>query len=274
MRTTKPFPQQFQMDLNRSTFFQASLLCLASVVSTLSYAHDESLQPTEIASHDSKNQHLKEHGGQIYQVSNLETAWMLDEDGQGALSTELNSMIGTDENRLFILAHVNKAESSDAHYDVSALYSRKISDFWDAQAGLRYREDKSLNDSGTVDAMFGLYGLAPYFFETQSYAYLGKDDYVALGLEFEREFLWTQKLISQPYLELDIVLNDDSKYASKTGVSELGVGVQTRYEITKRIKPFVDVGYAYEKGQKQTDWQDETESEKGWQYGVGLALMF
>ena len=97
---------------------------------------------------------------------------------------------------------------------------------------------------------------------------------MALGLEFEREFLWTQKLISQPYLELDIVLSDDSKYASKSGLSEIGVGVQTRYEITKRIKPFIDVSYAYERGQKQTDWQAETESENGWQYGVGLALMF
>ena len=270
MHTTKPFPKKSQMDLNRSTFFQVSLLCLASAISSLSYSNSDGGN----TDHSDMNQHLKEHGGQIYQVSNLETAWLLDEDGQGALSTELNSMIGTDENRLFILAHVNKGESSEAHYDVSALYSRKISDFWDAQAGLRYREDKSLNDSGTVDAMFGLYGLAPYFFETEAYAYVGEDQYMALGLEFEREFLWTQKLISQPYLELDIVLNDDSKYASKTGVSELGVGVQTRYEITKRIKPFVDVGYAYEKGQKQTNWQAETESEQGWQYGVGLALMF
>ena len=270
MRTTKPFPQQFQMDLNRSTFFQVSLLCFASAISSLSYANTDDRN----ADHSNMNQHVKEHGGQIYQVSNLETAWMLDEDGQGALSTELNSMIGTDENRLFILAHVNKAESSEAHYDVAALYSRKISDFWDAQAGLRYREDRDLNDSDTVDAMFGLYGLAPYFFETQSYVYFGEDQYAALGLEFEREFLWTQKLISQPYLEMNVVLSDDSKYASKTGLSELGIGVQTRYEITKRIKPFVDVGYAYEKGQKTTDWQAETESENGWQYGVGLALMF
>ena len=133
MHITKPFPKKFQMDLNRSTFFQVSLLCFASAISSLSYANSD--DPN--ADHSNMNQHLKEHGGQIYQVSNLETAWLLDEDGQGALSTELNSMIGTDENRLFILAHVNKAESSEAHYDVAALYSRKISDFWDAQAGLR-----------------------------------------------------------------------------------------------------------------------------------------
>ncbi|SDB87150.1 copper resistance protein B [Acinetobacter marinus] len=274
MHTTKSFPKKLKIGLNRSTFFQVSLICLASAVSSLSYATDTTSYSADHASHDSMNQHLKEHGGQIYQVSNLETAWLLDEDGQGALSTELNSMIGTDENRLFFLAHVNKAESSDAHYDVSALYSRKISDFWDAQAGLRYREDRDLSDGDTVDAMFGLYGLAPYFFETEAYAYLGEDDYLALGLEFEREFLWTQKLISQPYLEMNIVLSDDSKYASKSGLSELAVGVQTRYEITKRVKPFIDVGYAYEKGQKQTNWQAETTSEKGWQYGVGLALMF
>ncbi len=47
---------------------------------------------------------------------------------------------------------------------------------------------------------------------------------------------------------------DESRYASKTGLSSLQAGFQTRYEINKNM-PFVDVGYGYEKGLKQTDWQ-------------------
>ena len=43
---------------------------------------------------------------------------------------------------------------------------------------------------------------------------------------------------------------------------------------TKRVRPFVDVAYQYEKGQKATNVQEATESEKGWKYGAGIELVF
>ena len=50
--------------------------------------------------------------------------------------------------------------------------------------------------------------------------------------------------------------------------------LKTRYEINKRIRPFVDVAYQYEKGQKLTTFQEATDSEKGWLYGAGIELVF
>ncbi|MFX6483981.1 copper resistance protein CopB, partial [Acinetobacter baumannii] len=44
--------------------------------------------------------------------------------------------------------------------------------------------------------------------------------------------------------------------------------------VTKRVRPFVDVAYQYEKGQKATNVQEATESEKGWKYGAGIELVF
>ena len=93
-------------------------------------------------------------------------------------------------------------------------------------------------------------------------------------LEPESFFLLTQKLITQPYIEMDVVFNDDSQNASKTGLSELKTGIKTRYEINKRIRPFIDIAYQYEKGVKQTTVQQATGSEKGWLYGAGLELRF
>ncbi len=61
----------------------------------------------------------------------------------------------------------------------------------------------------------------------------------------------TQKLITQPYLEVDAVFSDNSNYAAKSGLSELKTGIKTRYEVTKRIRPFVDIAYQYEKGKKR-----------------------
>ena len=221
----------------------------------------------------SNDDHLKEHGGQIYQLTRLENAWIVDEDGKGNLGTRFDTLIGTDENRLFIEANLDKAESNDPKYDVSALYSRYVAPFWDIQAGVRYSEDRN-NNSNRVDGVVGILGLAPYFFETQAYLYGGENNFWGASFDVDRDLLLTQKLITQPYIEADIVLNDNSDFASKTGLSELKTGIKTRYEITKRIRPFVDVAYQYEKGLKETRFQQATDSEKGWLYGAGIEFVF
>ena len=224
--------------------------------------------------------HRKEHGAQVYSMTTLDNKWLFDEHGTGALKSKLETRIGTDENKIFIKAHINKSESADAEYDVKALYSRNISDFWDAQAGLRYRYEKTALAQGQddteeqLDAVFGLHGMAQYFFETDAYLYLGQDDYVALSLETERDVLVTQKLILKPYLEMDVVVNDDSKYAQKAGLGHASFGLETRYEINKKVMPYLDIAYEYSKGQDETTWQSASSSEQGWVYGAGFRVKF
>ena len=234
---------------------------------------DKSVQIALENSNSPHDNHLKEHGGQIYQLTRLENAWLVDEDGKGNLGTRFDTLIGTDENRLFIEVNSEKPESNDPKYDVSALYSRNVAPFWDVQAGVRYSEDRN-NNSNRVDGVVGILGLAPYFFETQAYLYGGENNFWGASFDVDRDLLLTQKLITQPYIEADIVLNDNSDFASKTGLSELKTGIKTRYEITKRIRPFVDVAYQYEKGLKETRFQQATDSEKGWLYGAGIEFVF
>ena len=235
---------------------------------------DKSVQIALENSNSPHDNHLKEHGGQIYQVTKLENAWIVDEDGKGTLGTKFETLIGTDENRIFIEANLAKPESSDINYDISALYSRNVAPFWDVQTGVRYSEDKNSPNNNRIDGVIGILGLAPYFFETQAYLYGGENNFWGTSFEFERDLILTQKLITQPYIEADVVFSDDSDYAAKSGLSELKTGIKTRYEITKRIKPFIDVAYQYEKGQKATSMQEATDSEKGWKYGAGIELVF
>lgn len=51
-------------------------------------------------------------------------------------------------------------------------------------------------------------------------------------------------------------------------ISVFQIWIKTRYEINKRIRPFVDVTYAYEKGDKGSA------AKKGWRYGSGVELTF
>ena len=219
--------------------------------------------------------HLKEHGGQIYQQTTLESKWQRNDEGQGALKSELETRIGTDENKIFIKVHADKVESHQTEYDAKLLYSRNVADFWDLQVGLRYRNDPNREiDQDQVDAVFGLHGMAPYFFETDAYLYIGQDRQVSFNLETERDLLLTQKLIVQPYLDMNIVLSDDSNYAKKNGLNSVQVGVETRYEINKKVMPFMDLAYGYNKGVQETAWQKSSSSENELFYGVGIRFKF
>ncbi|MCH7337791.1 copper resistance protein B [Acinetobacter sp. NIPH 2699] len=289
-------------EMKRSTrrFFIGGMM---SSLSVLTYAHeghdqmmqtqmnrseqsstvmDHSLRSSQIKSVQSKtavqhqqHDHRREHGGQIYQATTLESAWTIDDHGRGSASTELKTWVGTDENKIFVKAHVEKAESKQADTEAKVLYSRNIADFWDVQAGVRYQyQSEQQQDQNQWSAVFGLHGLAPYFFETDAYVYAGQDQRWQLSLETSRDFLFTQKLIAQPYLNADIVLSDQSKYARKSGLAKLQTGIQMRYEISKKVMPFIDVAYAYSKGVKQTEWQTASQHEKGGLYGAGLTLKF
>ena len=221
--------------------------------------------------------HRKEHGAQIYAITTVDNQWLVNDDGTGSLKSEVETRIGTDENKLFIKVHVDKEES---HYDAKILYSRMISDFWDVQAGARYRSEKvELNDhhkdtEENIDAVIGLHGMAPYFFETDAYLYAGEDSYIGFSLETERDLLISQKLIVQPYLELDMILNNDFKYAKNTGLSNATLGLETRFEISKKVMPYINIAYEYSKGNDETAWQIVSGSEKYWLYGAGIRFKF
>ena len=238
---------------------------------------EKQVQPVQLAHSDGFDHaaHLKEHGGQIYQQTTLESKWLRNDNAQGALKSKLETRIGTDENKIFIKVHADKAESQQTEYDAKLLYSRNVADFWDVQAGMRYRNEPNREiDQNQVDAVLGLHGMAAYFFETDAYVYIGKDRQVSFNLETERDLLLTQKLIIQPYLDINVVLSDDSNYAKKTGLNSVQVGLETRYEINKKVMPFIDVAYGYNKGIQETAWQKSSSSENEWFYGAGIRFKF
>lgn len=279
--SAKPMMNHESMDhasMNHATYEQDVSVQTESTVTTIDHSQTKSssMNHSTHQGHD----HRKEHGAQIYAVTTVDNKWQINDDGEGRFKSEFESKIGTDEHKVFIKMNVDKLESQDAEYDAKVLYSHMISDFWDAQIGGRYRNEVIEFESGgddteeKVDAVIGLHGLAPYFFETEAYLYVGEDSYTAFSLETERDLLITQQLIAQPYLDLEIIFNDNSKYAEKSGLNNITVGIETRYEVTKKIMPYLNIAYEYAKGDDETAWQKESDSEKGWLYGAGIRFKF
>ena len=219
--------------------------------------------------------HVKEHGGQIYQATTVESKWVRADAGEAALESEWETWAGTDENKLYLKINSHKAESAKQAIDVSALYSRNVSEFWDVQAGMRYRHDANRQVGRShLDAVLGVYGTTPYLLESKAYVYIGQDQYLGLSLEMDRDFLLTQKWITQPHVTLEFTLADDSHYAQSRGLSHVEAGLETRYEITPQLMPFADISYRYEGGASQTPWQHAAGSDGDWHYAAGLRFMF
>ena len=151
-----------------------------------------------------------------------------------------------------------------------ALYSYNLATFWDAQAGIRY--DNQPESTNYVVA--GLTGLAPYYFETEAHLFVSEEGDFSFRLREENDFLLTQKLILQPYLELNVYAQDVKELEVGSGLSDVSLGLQLRYEITRKIAPYVEVSYGRLFGDTADYANSNGEDRNDSSVTAGIRLMF
>lgn len=157
----------------------------------------------------------------------------------GVLRWDAEGWIGGDYRKLWLLSEGDVEDGDVEEANLQLLYGRYLAPFWDWRAGLRHDfEPDSLSY-----AVLGIKGLAPYRFETDVSLFLSEDGDLSAELEYEHALLLTQKLIAEPYLNLALYAQDVKERGKGAGLSELGLGVQLRYEIRREFAPYVDVGY-------------------------------
>jgi len=209
-----------------------------------------------------------EHGGTINHMFRLEADTGAGPHGE--VSTwDLKGWIGTDENKLWLKTEGEQSASKLEDAEVWALYSRNIATFWDAQAGIRHDEPNS-----ATYAVFGFNGLAPYYFETEAHLFVSDKGDVSARLREENDFLLTQKLILQPYAELNAYAQDVPHQNIGAGISDGKIGLQTRYEFTRKFAPYVDVHYGRKFGETSSMAKANGEDTNEFIGAVGLRLMF
>ena len=149
---------------------------------------------------------------------------------------------GGDTHRLWLKseAFVHGATVSDGDHEL--LYDRPVSRFryFDAQAGLRMDID---SDPTRAWFAVGVEGLAPYHFEFAPTLYLRNGGRVAGRIVSMEDLLLTQRWIVQPEAELNFYSQDDAPRAVGSGLSDLDAGIRLRYEITRKIAPYL--GFAW-----------------------------
>jgi copper resistance protein B len=178
---------------------------------------------------------------------------------------------GTDTNRIWLKSEgkLTNGQVDDGQQQI--FYSRPISTFFDAQLGARYDLD-SLPGRGW--GAFGIEGLAPLFFHVSATGYVGGDGRLAAKLEGSYDLLLTQKLILQPQIEMNFYSLNDPVRKTGSGLSDIDVGLRLRYEITRKIAPYVGVTYDGKFGSTAAFASDAGETTSQIRFTAGMRLWF
>lgn len=158
-------------------------------------------------------------------------------------SFDLSGWVGGDYNRLWINSEKKNYGNYEEKFEAQALYSRNIAQFWDAQIGISHDFSTDFTTQKLSYLTFGFEGLAPQMFETKAQFFLSEKGNYSARFKQEVDVFLTQRLITQPYFETEIFAQDVNKLEVKKGISDLELGLVTRYEINRKFAPYFALRY-------------------------------
>ena len=145
---------------------------------------------------------------------------------------------GGDLDKLWLKVDGERSNGRLGATRTEALWNHAVATYWGLQAGVR----QDFGDGpGRTWASIGVQGLSPYWFDVQVTAYVGEGGRTALRLETEYDLSLTQRLILQPDLKVDVFGRDDARRGIGAGLSDIEAAVRLRYEITRKVAPYVGV---------------------------------
>lgn len=181
-----------------------------------------------------------EHGGMLNHFLMAERFERQQQDGDDVTVWDVQGWLGGDYNKLWLKTEGSwlHDKSEIEHSELQLLFSRAVAPFWDLQAGIRHDEGNAASRSYAV---FGIQGLAPYWFEVDAAAFVNEDSGLQLRLEAEYDLRLTQKLFLQPRLQLNHAFEDDGAGGIEQGFSDSNLALRLRYEVIREFAPYVGV---------------------------------
>ena len=145
--------------------------------------------------------------------------------------------IGRDSTRLWFRLDA-EGDRGDGDGTAQVFYGRQVSRWWDLLFGMR--QDLGDGRSRTWAAV-GVQGLAPYWFEVAATAYVSGSGHVRARMQVEYELLFTNRVVLQPQLEVELATKADPAAGIAAGLADVGAGVRLRYELRREFAPYIGV---------------------------------
>jgi copper resistance protein B len=192
-------------------------------------------------------------------------------DGDNALAWDAQGWVGKDLNKLWIKSEGAYQDSQIDENELQLLYSRAVAPFWDAQIGWRGNLEPTPSRNWLA---VGVEGLAPYFFDIEASAFLGENGRTAARLKVAYEFLFTQKLILTPEVEVNLYGKDDPAATIGSGFSNIETGLRLRYEIQRELAPYIGINWNHLFGDTADYAEVEGQDADSVQFVIGIKSWF
>ncbi|HEY4145109.1 copper resistance protein B [Pinirhizobacter sp.] len=192
--------------------------------------------------------------------------------GSGAAATSFNAggWVGGDLDR-FAWRAEGEHDHGMGQASIEAFFSHAVAAFWDIQAGVRQDVGHGASRSW---AAFGVQGLAPYWFDLEATAYVGRGGRTAVRVEARYDVLFTQRLVLTPKVELNAYGKDDPSQDIGSGLSDVEAGLRLRYEFTRRFAPYLGLDWQRRMGNTASMVRAQGQDAGQWRWVAGLRLWF
>ena len=161
---------------------------------------------------------------------------------------------GGDRNRVWFRSEGEVAlEGGEREAQFELLYGRLIGPFWDALVGLRADGEWAEGETNSrLHLAAGIQGLAPGWFEVEASVFLSQDADLSARLTSTYDLYFTQRLVLEPQLELNVAFQDAPEFGIGSGLSELELGGRLRYEIRRKFAPYIGLSWSRSFGDTET----------------------
>ena len=173
---------------------------------------------------------------------------------------EVVSWIGGDYRRVFLRAQGEQStlRFGGGELQGDVLFGRLLSPFWSAVVGARVdTRPRTAVGSASFDVpagaersgrrltrgslAVGFIGLSPGWFETEPTLLVSDQGDVSFEFESSIDLLFTQRLIVQPWVELNAAVQAVPEIGVGSGLNDIEIGARMRYEIRRKFAPYVGV---------------------------------
>lgn len=156
--------------------------------------------------------------------------------GDPRFAWDVSAWYGGDYHKLWLQSEGEDADATESRTELA--WDHIVSRWWSLRLGVRHDEGAGPSRDW---AAAGIAGMAPCFVHVEASAYLGEHGRAAFRLTTERDFLFTQRLVLQPRIELDAYTQDDPERGLGAGLSHGSLGLRLRYELRREIAPYLGI---------------------------------
>jgi copper resistance protein B len=206
------------------------------------------------------------HDGGINNYTLVEEADLTRFNGKLVANWEAQGWIGSDRDKFWWRTEGETKGPRLEQSELQALYSRNVATFFDAQVGLRH----DIAPDARTYVVVGVTGLAPLFFETEAHAFFGLKGDVLLRLRQSFDIRMTNRFVIQPLFETDIYATRVPERLIAPGPAIIEAGILTRYEVTRRVAPYVAVMFERRLGESSRLARAAGENPGGWSIRTGV----